>query len=151
MKFETHWKGFKPANSDLSLLLKRTNKYFIALIIYVDDIIIASDSEDAIDSVKSFLHRTFKIKDLGQLRYFLGLKIARSSAGINLNQRKYVLDLLHDTRFIHAKPAATPMVTTSRLSNDSVDFLSNNSLYRKLVGKLLYLYTTHPDITHAVQ
>ena len=68
-----------------------------------------------------------------------------------MNQRKYVLDLLHDTGFIHAKPAATPMVATSRLSNDSGDLLPDNSLYRKLIGKLLYLCTTRPNITHAVQ
>ena len=146
-----HSQGFVAAHSDSSLLLKITDQSFTALLIYVDDVIVASDSQEAVAAIKQFLHASFQIKDLGQLRYFLGLEIARSTAGIVLNQRKYATDLLTDTGFINCKPTATLMVANAKLFKQDSPALPDNVMYQKLVGKLLYLCTTRPDIAHSVQ
>lgn len=70
----------------------------MALFIYVDDVIIASDNLEEIAIVKKFLHDRFTIKDLGELKYFLGIEVARSAKGITLCQRKYTLDMLENSR-----------------------------------------------------
>ncbi|WKA06371.1 hypothetical protein VitviT2T_024274 [Vitis vinifera] len=78
--------GFSQAKSDSSLFIKQTSTSFIALLIYVDVVIIASNDLKEIDAVKKFLHESFTIKDLGELKYFLGIEVARSAKGIVLSQ-----------------------------------------------------------------
>lgn len=124
---------------------------FTALLIYVDDVILTGNSLDEIDSVKHFLHKSFRIKDLGDLKYFLGLEVSRSKLGIHLCQRKYALDILSDTGMLACKPASTPMIKDSRLLYDFEAAPHDPTAYRRLIGKLLYLTTTRPDIAFAVQ
>ena len=100
--------------------------------------------------MKDYLHQQFKIKDLGEFRYFLGLEIARSRAEIVMNQRKYCVELLTDTGFLEAKGSNSPMEVNLRLSAKQGDSLEDPSVYRNLVG-LHYLTITRPDITFAVQ
>ncbi|XP_024025332.1 uncharacterized protein LOC112092714 [Morus notabilis] len=102
------------------------------------------------DSLKQFLHSHFKLKDLGSLKYFLGLEIARSTYGIVLSQRQYTLQLLEDTGFLACKPAPVPMDPQVHLLATSGDVLSDASQYRRLIGRLLYLTLSRPDITFAV-
>jgi hypothetical protein len=85
-------------------------------LVYVDDIVIAVNSIHEILTVKMFLDQKFKIKDLGKLRYFLGLEIARSDTGILVNQRKYTLELLEDVGLLGAKPSSIPFHPTTKLS-----------------------------------
>lgn len=79
---------------------------------YVDAILVINSQKNAIVEVKHTLHDLFKFKDLGETKYFLGMKITRDASGIQLTQRKYTLDLLKDTGFIMSKPTATAMETT---------------------------------------
>ncbi|KAF5463501.1 hypothetical protein F2P56_019408, partial [Juglans regia] len=96
-----------------------------ALLVYVDDILLASDSLIEIQLLKTFLHDKFTIKDLGELKYFLGLEIARSKTGISICQRKYVLDILEQTGILGARPTAFPMESNLKLS------ASDSNLYLK--------------------
>ena len=77
--------GFAQSKSDYSLFTKGSGDSFVALLVYVDGIIITSPNARVVDSVKGFLHSQFKLKDLGPLKYFIGLEIAHSSAGIVLS------------------------------------------------------------------
>ncbi|XP_019195838.1 PREDICTED: uncharacterized protein LOC109189680 [Ipomoea nil] len=143
--------GFKQATCDNSLFTRGSGENFLALLVYVDDVILASSDESQIQQVKDHLHSVFQIKDLGKLRFFLGFEIARSNKGIVMTQRKYALDLLQDAGFLESKPAKCPMVQSNKLSKTDGAALENNSTYRRLIGKLLYLTVTRPDISFAVQ
>ncbi|KAK8653946.1 hypothetical protein V6N13_127927 [Hibiscus sabdariffa] len=148
---DTNVQGFRQACSDTSLFVKEKGSDFIALAVYVDDIVVTSPSEYAISNIKDFLHQTFQIKDLGNLKYFLGLEVARSSKGINLCQRKYILELLKESGFLEAKHVPTPIVPSKKLSKHEGIPLQDITSYRRLIGKLLYLTNTRPDIAFAVQ
>lgn len=88
--------GFIQSNAYYSLFTKHTDLGFIVVLVYVDDIIIRSENKDLIDQFKASLSSHFKLKDLGNLQYFLGLEIARPSQGIVISQRKFVLELLEE-------------------------------------------------------
>lgn len=89
--------GFLQTHSDHTCFLKRGDDLFLCVIVYVDDIIICSNNDSEVALLKSQLKNHFKLRDLGPLKYFLGLEIARSTDGIHVCQRKYALDLLADT------------------------------------------------------
>ncbi|XP_019197731.1 PREDICTED: uncharacterized protein LOC109191559 [Ipomoea nil] len=143
--------GFVQTLADPSLFTKGTGDSFVALLVYVDDMVLASPDEAQIHFIKEHLHNAFQIKDLGHLKYFLGLEIARNRKGICINQRKYALELLDSSGFVHSKPVRSPMVPSKKLSKESGTRLIDTTQYRKLVGKLLYLTITRPDISFATQ
>jgi Reverse transcriptase (RNA-dependent DNA polymerase) len=101
--------NFKVSNADHSLFSKRTCDFTIIVLVYIDDIIITGNSMVEIKRVKSRLKEKFDIKDLGVLKYFLGIEAAYSPKGIFLSQRKYTLDLLKETGKLGCKPASTPI------------------------------------------
>jgi len=143
--------GFTQFKADYSLFTKVDNSSFTALLVYVDDIIVTGNCSSSIESFKSFLHNQFKIKDLGCLRYFLDLEVAKSSKGIHLCQRKYALDILADSGTLASKPLKLPLEQNFKLNKTSRDPLSDPSSYRRLFGRLLYLTNTRPDICYPIQ
>jgi hypothetical protein len=143
--------GYTQSISDYSLFTKKFDQHFIAILVYVDDIIITGTSLTEIDRVKHILDTNFKIKDLGQLKYFLGLEVAHSKQGITISQRKYCLDLLEDTGLLASKPVSTPLDPSVKLHHDNGEPYADITEYKRLIGRLLYLTTTRPDITLATQ
>ena len=86
--------GFQQSKTDYSLFIRQNNSSFIAILIYVDDILLTGNDLTEIQRVKDFLLQQFRIKDLGDLKYFLGIEFSRFKAGIYMSQRKYTLDIL---------------------------------------------------------
>ncbi|XP_057962271.1 uncharacterized protein LOC131153837 [Malania oleifera] len=128
--------GFTQGTSDCSLFIKNSTSSFIALLVYVDDILLASDSLNEIQLLKYFLHDKFTIKDLGELKYFLSLEIARSRIGISVCERKFILDTLEQAGVIGAKPVAFPMDSNLKLTIADANFYEDPSAYRRLIGKM---------------
>lgn len=119
-------------------------------IVYVDDIVITGDDHDQIEHLKNFLAREFEVKDLGQLKYFLGMKITRTKNGIYVSQRKYTLDLLQETGMLGCKASNTPIEAVKCGSSEDESPPTDKDRYQSLVGKLIYLAHTRPDIGFAV-
>ena len=142
--------GFIQSKADYSLIYKGNGSTYVALLVYVDDIVITGASLEGINSLKQSLSEEFKLKDLGNLKMFLGLEVARSKSGISVCQRKYALELLEDTGFLASKPAHHPMDPHLKSLNFEGAPVSDPSQYRRLIGQLLYLTITRPDISYAV-
>ena len=141
--------GYIQSKADYSLFTRQQGQSFTALLIYVDDILITGNDPEAINALKRFLHGHFKIKDLGNLKYFLGIEVSQSKKGIFISQRKYALEILKDSGLLGARPVEFPMEQNVKLSNTG-ELLKDPAKYRRLVGRLIYLTITRPDITYPV-
>nr|XP_023887403.1 uncharacterized protein LOC111999506 [Quercus suber] len=142
--------GFLQSKADYSLFTKHSGTSFMALLVYVDDILIASNDPQSVADLKDLLNNQFKLKDLGSLKYFLGLEVARSEKGISLCQRKYTLEVINDVGMLGCKPVKTPMEINLKLSKDEGKLLTDVGMYRRLIGRLLYLTISRLDITYSV-
>ncbi|KAL0641875.1 hypothetical protein Bca4012_102599 [Brassica carinata] len=147
-------RGFRKSELDHTLFTLTTPSGMIALLVYVDDIIITGSDKEGIIATKEFLKSMFEIKDLGEMKYFLGIEICRSKEGLFMSQRKYTLDLLKGAGAYGGKTARMPMEDGYKVPRegeieDSKPY-QDPKLYRKLVGKLIYLTITRPDICFAV-
>ena len=117
--------GFTRCQSDHTCFIRRRSDGKCTILsVCVDDIIITRDDTSGFADVKKQLGTSFDVKDLGSLRYFLGIEVARSCHGISLFQCKYVLDLLYDTGMMGCRPASTPMDPNLKLSSVSGELLS---------------------------
>ncbi|KAL9840138.1 putative RNA-directed DNA polymerase [Arabidopsis thaliana] len=106
---------------------------------------------EEVANLKDDLKKAFKIRDLGSLQYFFGLEVARSASGISVCQRKYALDILEEIGMLACKPSAIPMEPSIKLVGDGAEPVINDpASYRRLVGKLMYLTITRPEITYAM-
>ena len=142
--------GLQQSASDHSFFFKSDNCHFFGIVVYVDDILVATNRPEMIESFKSFLAQHFRFKDLGIPKYFLGLEIARNKKGIQISQRKYAMDLVQDAGFLGCKPSLVPMDPLKQLRHEAGKPMEDPSKYRRMIGRLLYLCITRPDITFAV-
>jgi hypothetical protein len=142
--------GFVGSKADSSLLIYRTAAITMFLLIYVDDIIIVSSVPAAITELLQLLITDFVVKDLGPLRYFLGIEVIPVKDGLLLSQQRYIWDLLNKTNMTDAKPVNSPMSSSSALSAFMGDPMEDPSLYRRTFGSLQYLSLTRPDLAFAV-
>jgi hypothetical protein len=101
-------------------------------------------------ALKNYLSTEFEMKDLGSLKYFLGIEVSRCKSGIFLSQRKYVLDLLKETGMTACKPVSTPLAEGMKLGIDRTQGSIDKGRYQRLVGRLMYLSHTRPDLAHAL-
>ncbi|XP_070040773.1 uncharacterized mitochondrial protein AtMg00810-like [Nicotiana tomentosiformis] len=142
--------GYRQSNPDKTLFIKSEGGKIIALIVYVDDVVLTSNDTEEIKKLQKYLVTMFEMKDLGQLQYFLGIEVSRSNLGISLCQRKYVLDLLTETGMLTCKSVETPMEMHHLLEISSDQSLVDIGRYQRLVEKLIYLTYTRPDIAYIV-
>ncbi|RVW34590.1 Retrovirus-related Pol polyprotein from transposon RE1 [Vitis vinifera] len=143
--------GYKQGQTDHTLFVKKSHAGKMAiLIVYVDDIILSGNDMEELQNLKKYLSEEFEVKDLGNLKYFLGMEVARSRKGIVVSQRKYILDLLKETGMLGCKPIDTPMDSQKKLGIEKESTPVDRGRYQRLVGRLIYLSHTRPDIGFAV-
>nr|GEY07577.1 hypothetical protein CTI12_AA091260 [Tanacetum cinerariifolium] len=123
----------------------------VRFLVYVDDMLLTGNSQSKILSLKNSLDKKFTIKDLGLAKYFLGIELCKTYAGMHLNRRKFILDLLIDAGLTGTKPSPFPLLTQLKLSLDKGTIFKDVGVYRRLAGRLLYLNMTKPDISYVVQ
>ena len=143
--------GFNKSKANYSLFIKEEWSTFVTVLAYVDDLLLAGNDVAAIDSVKRFLATQFHMKDLGDIRYFLGIEVNGTKQGIFLSQQKYVLDLPKAFSMMHVKSLKLPMDSHVKLLPDLRDLLKDPTPYQHLVGNLIYLTITRPDIAFTIQ
>lgn len=139
------------SKTDYSLFVKTTKETIVLVLVYVDDFLIAGNSSHDIAALKKMLFVNFHMKDLGDVRYFLGLEIDRKAEGFFVSQKKYTLDLLKEYDMEDASPVKLPMDVHIKLAPAVGTSLSDPHPYQRLLGKLIYLTVTRPDITFSVQ
>ena len=120
------------------------------LLVCVDDMIIAGDDEIEKQTLKERLAAQFEMKDLGKLKYFLGIKVAYNRHVIFISQRKYILDLLKEIGKLGCKTTKVPIKQNHMIGNDEENLKVEKTHYQRLVGKLIYLSHTRPDTTYAI-
>jgi hypothetical protein len=142
--------GFHSSKSDSSLFICRTDTIKIYVLIYVDDIIITSSSSVAIAQLLLSLQADFAVKDLGSLKFFLGVEVIPTTNGVLLSQQRYIKDILTRTKMLEAKPVTTPMASSTSLSAYEGEPFPDHTLFRSTVGALQYLSITRLDIAFCV-
>lgn len=130
---------FIKSKSDYLLFTKGKGVDFIAVLVYADDIIVVGPNHSLITSLKENLDKQFRLKDMGNLKYFLGLELTRSNQWIVLIQWQYTLHLLQDVDYLRCKSCNTPMDSNTRLRNENEDLLSDTTIYSCLIGCFIYL------------
>ncbi|KAK3016293.1 hypothetical protein RJ639_007613 [Escallonia herrerae] len=138
------------SHADHTLFTYWKGDVFLSVLVYVDDLILAGNNSTACSSFKKYLNDCFKLKDLGPLKYFLGIEAARGPRGLFISQRKYTLDILSESGLSTSKPAAFPMEQNHGLALAGGPLLSDPGPYRRLIGRLVYLTITSPDICYAI-
>jgi histone deacetylase 1/2 len=144
--------GFVPSKADTSLFYFNKGGCTMFVLVYVDDIIVASSSQVATDALLRNLQSDFALKDLGDLHYFLGIEVKRLEDGLLLSQWRYASEILTKAGMKNCKSIDTPLSTSEKLSIGSGNKLGaeDSSRYRSMVGALQYLTLTRPDLSFAV-
>ena len=145
---------FVQSNADACVFIKRDNNDIAMILVWVDDIIIAANSNQLLFEVKKKLSRRFKMKDLGPLTSFLGIQFNSTNNCVTMNQSDYLQNVLHKFGFFDCKPRSTPCEQVPNSYQDQESTESSDSdikLYRQMVGSLLYAMTcTRPDLSYVV-
>eukprot|EP00253_Pinus_taeda_P035445 PITA_35445 len=141
--------GFTKSEADPKLYFILVGEEPLILVLYVDDLIITS-AERLIEGCKRDLASKFEMKDISLMHYFLGLEVWQEEWHFFLGQGKYIVDILSRFHMEDCKPMSTPMITNWKKIHASDFELVDPTLYRQLIGKLMYLVNTRPDICFAV-
>jgi hypothetical protein len=141
--------GFTKSKVDPNLYFKIVDDGPVILLLYVDDLFLTGE-EKLITDCKKKLVAEFEMKDLGLMHYFLGLEVWQSPEKIFLNQGKYAVEILKRFDMLECKSMNTPMETKLKLLVDTSSELVDATLYRQIIGSLMYLTNTRPDICFVV-
>ncbi|GKA45152.1 retrovirus-related pol polyprotein from transposon TNT 1-94 [Tanacetum coccineum] len=135
---------------DPTLFTWKTSKHILLVQIYIDDIIFASTDPKACDIFSKEMSSKFQMSMMGQMSFFLGLQVSQSPRGIFINQSKYALEILKKHGMDSCEPVDTPMVDRSKLNEDPLGILVDHTRFRSMVGSLMYLTASRPDLVFAV-
>ncbi|GKB46399.1 putative ribonuclease H-like domain-containing protein, partial [Tanacetum coccineum] len=142
--------GYKRGTIDKTLFIKRDKKDIMLVQVYVDDIIFGSTKKSWCDEFEALMKSRFQMSSMGELTFFLGLQVKQNKEGIFISQDKYVAEILKKFDLVSVKTAITPMETKVALTKDEEAVDVDVHLYRSMIGSLMYLTASRPDIMFAV-
>ncbi|GJV88668.1 putative ribonuclease H-like domain-containing protein [Tanacetum coccineum] len=141
---------FERGTTDKTLFIIRDKGDILLVQVYVDDIIFGSTKQSLCIEFKKMMHKKFQMSFMGELTFFLGLQVKQKEDGIFISQDKYVIEILKKFGFSDVKTASTPMETHKPLLKDAEREDVDEHLYRSMIGSLMYLTSSRPDIMFAV-
>ncbi|GJV09780.1 putative ribonuclease H-like domain-containing protein, partial [Tanacetum coccineum] len=142
--------GYRRGTIDKTLFLKKDKHDIILVQVYVDDIIFGSTKKSWCDEFEALMKSRFQMSSMGELTFFLGLQVKQTPDGIFISQDKYVAEILKKFDFANVKTASTPIETQKPLVKDEEASDVDVHLYRSMIGSLMYLTASRPDIMFAV-
>jgi hypothetical protein len=151
-RIEAHFigEGFQICDSEQTLFTKRSKEGKIIIVsVYVDDLIFTGNCEVMMLEFKSSMLREFDMSDLGKMRFFLGIEVLQNSDGIYICQRKYALEVLKRFGMMESKLVTSPIVPGFKVSKNGDGNIVDETYYKQLVGSLMYLTATRPDMMFA--
>jgi hypothetical protein len=143
-------KGFEMGKVDKTLFLLRQGDDILIVQVYVDDIVFGGSSHFLVARFVEDMSKDSEMSMMGELRFFLGLQIKQAKEGTFVHQAKYTKDILKNFKMDNSKPLLTPMSTTTALDGDEDGEPVDQKEYRSMIGPLLYLTATRPDIQFSV-
>jgi hypothetical protein len=141
--------NFVRCKLDPNVYMLRTDDSLLLLVLYVDDLLITGCSNSVIVAVKRILHEIFLMTDMGPLHFFLGLEISQDASGIKLSQAMYAREILERFHMTYCKSSPTPFLSGVKLEDGWETPLVDSTLYKQLVGILLYLTHSRLDLSYA--
>src|ERR1044072_2497163 len=142
--------GFTKSLSESTLYVKQSESDILIVSLYVDDLLVTGNKVMLIDQFKTKMMKNFEMTDLGQMSYFLGMEIKQTDSRIFIGQKKYVEEVLKKLYMSICKSMSTPMNQNEKLSKEDGSGKVEEAVYRSLIGCLMYLTSTRPDILQAV-
>ncbi|GKC95576.1 putative ribonuclease H-like domain-containing protein, partial [Tanacetum coccineum] len=140
--------GFRKGTIDKTLFIKKDKGDILLVQVYVDDIIFGSTKKSLCDEFEGLMHKRFQMSSMGELTFFLGLQVQQKEDGIFISQDKYVAEILKKFDFATVKTASTPMEPNKALVKDEEADSVDVHLYRSMIGSLMYLTASRPDIIY---
>eukprot|EP00253_Pinus_taeda_P035982 PITA_35982 len=141
---------FAKCEGEPTVYIKKKDGKILIVVLYVDDVIFTSNDDYLIKNFKSVMKEEFEITDIGLLRYILGIEVDQNKNGIFISQARYVNKVLSRFNMQECKATITPMVMGLKLSKEDISKDFDPSLYKSIVGSLMYLTATRPDIMFVV-
>ncbi|GJS12590.1 putative ribonuclease H-like domain-containing protein [Tanacetum coccineum] len=141
---------FQRGKIDKTLFIKRYKGDILLVQVYVDDIIFGSTKKELCNAFEKLMHEKFQMSYVGELTFFWGLQVQQKKDGILISQDKYVGEILKKFGFTEVKTASTPMETQKPLLKDEDGEEVDVYMYRSMIGSLMYLTSSRPDIMFAV-
>nr|GEX85279.1 hypothetical protein [Tanacetum cinerariifolium] len=142
--------GYRKGTIDKTLFLKKNKDDIMLVQVYVNDIIFGSTKKSLCDEFEALMHKRFQMSSIGELTFFLGLQVTQSGKGIFISQDKYVAEILKKFDFSFVKTASSPIETQKPLVKDEEAAYVDVHLYRSMIGSLMNLTASRPDIMFAV-
>jgi len=142
--------GFVRSYTDYSLFTYKKRDSYMELLVYMDDLILTGNNAATCAEFKIYLNNCFHIKDLGLLKYFLGIEVVQNPKGLFLSQRKYALEIIDECGLLGANPIDFALETNHKLASISSQLHHDPTQYRRLVGRLIYLTLTRPELCYSV-
>ena len=142
--------GFEKSQNEETLFLKTENGDTLIVSIYVDDLIYTGSSLKMMDEFKKSMQREFDMTELGKMRYFLGFEVLQTSSGIHICQSKYALEILRRFDMENCNSVRNPMVPGSKIDADDGEERVDETFYKQIIGSLMYITNTRPDLQFSV-